>query len=231
MMTAHGILIVEDEFIIAQNLRQVLTDLGYTVSGHAFDAQEALDLLQQGLTSLVLVDIRLGQGMDGIDLVHRIRKDFSLPCVFLTSHSDRGTISRAKEAHPAGFLVKPFNREEIFATIEIALANVAETERNDYLFLKVGSYLKKVAYRDITFLKADRVYVEFHRKDAPPLIVRESLNAWEEKLPADFVRVHRSYIVHLPHVEALATATVTVAGVEIPISRQVRDEIEGRVRT
>jgi DNA-binding LytR/AlgR family response regulator len=78
-------------------------------------------------------------------------------------------------------------------------------------------------------LKADRVYTEVHRTEGAPLLVRESLNAWEEKLPADFLRVHRSYIVHLPFVEAVDAGSTTVAGKEIPVTRQVRELILGKL--
>ena len=83
-MSGKRILIVEDEFIIAANLRQVLVDLGYDVIGHAFDAQEALDLLRQNTVDLVLIDIRLGSGMDGmaIPIPFRERKKCILRAIF-----------------------------------------------------------------------------------------------------------------------------------------------------
>jgi DNA-binding LytR/AlgR family response regulator len=236
-MNGKGVLIVEDEFIIAQNLRQILQDLGYKVSGHAFDVTEAMAILQEGDTALALLDIRLGKGPDGIDLAQAIRQDYGIPFIFITSFSDKGTIERAKAVHPAGFLVKPFNREEIYATIEIALANRPERQGQplepgprDHMFVKVGATLRKVQFSEVTLLKADRVYVEIHRKDGPPLLVRESLNAWEEKLPSGFLRVNRSYIIHLAHVTAVETGSVTVAGVEIAVTRQVREEIEQKIR-
>ncbi len=229
-MSSKRILIVEDEFIIAQNLTQILVELGYVVSGHAFDAAEALEILQKGQTDLALLDINLGAGMDGIALAAEIRRDFALPFIFLTSHSDKQTIDRAKEVHPAGFLVKPFNRSEIFPGIEIALANVQQESARDHMFVKVGTTQKRVLFSEITVLKADRVYVEVHRKGLPMLIVRESLNAWEEKLPPSFLRVHRSYIIHLAHVEAVGVNTVVVDGKEIVVNRQVREEILVRIR-
>ena len=228
-MNTQRILIVEDEFIIAQNLKQILVELGYAVSGHAFDAAEALEILQKGETDLALLDINLGAGMDGIALAAQIRLDFALPFIFLTSHSDKQTIERAKAVHPSGFLVKPFKRSEIFPAIEIALANVQQESARDHLFVKVGTTQKKVYFSEITVLKADRVYVEVHRKGLPMLIVRESLNAWEEKLPPDFLRVQRSYIIHLVHVDAVGLNAVTVDGKEIAIHKQVREEILARI--
>ena len=228
-MSSKRILIVEDEFIIAQNLTQILVELGYVVSGHAFDAAQALAILQKGQTDLALLDVSLGAGMDGIALAAEIRSGFALPFIFLTSHSDKQTIERAKEVHPSGFLVKPFNRSEIFPAIEIALANVQQESARDHLFVKVGATMKKVFFSEITVLEADRVYVEVHRKGLPRLIVRESLHAWEEKLPSSFLRVHRSYIIYLAHVDAVGLNAVTVGGKEIAINKQVREEILARI--
>ncbi len=228
-MNTKRILIVEDEFIIAQNLKHILRELGYVVSGHAFDAGQALDILRKGETDLALLDINLGAGIDGIQLAAQMRRDFALPFIFLTSHSDKQTIERAKEVYPAGFLVKPFNASEIFPAIEIAMANVQQESARDHLFVKVGTTLKKVFFSEITILKADRVYVEVYRKGLPMLIVRESLHVWEQKLPLEFMRVNRSNIIHLAYVDAVAVTTVVVDGKEIAINKQVREEILVRI--
>ena len=224
-MNEKRILIVEDEFIIAQNLKQILNELGYVVGGHAFDANQALEILQKGEIDLALLDINLGAGGDGIALAAQIRRDFDLPFIFLTSHSDKHTIERAKDVHPAGFLVKPFNRSEIFPAIEIALANRPLQAARDHVFVRVGATLKKVFFNEITFLKADRVYVEVYRQGQKPLIVRESLQAWEEKLPQGFLRVHRSTIIHLKYLESIGSNVVTVDGVDIAVTKPAREEI------
>ena len=224
-MSVHRILIVEDEFIIAENLRKILVELGYMISGHALDADEAIQILEEGGTDLALLDVTLGLGMDGIALGDIIRARFFIPFIFLTSHSDAATILRAKDVHPAGFLVKPFNKAEIYAGIEIALVNVVTPAPSDYIYVKISGQVKKVAHAEITLLKADRVYVEIHRVGAMPMLVRESLNVWEEKLPSEFLRVHRSYIVNLAHVASVEAQTITVAGKEIPVSRTIREEV------
>lgn len=222
-MSSKRILIVEDEFIIARNLMQILSGLGYDIAGHAFDAEEAMQILADGGADLALLDITLGQGMDGIALAHEIGARYGIPYLFLTSHSDAGTIQRATEARPAGFLVKPFKPSDIHAGIEIALANAAPKQAADHTFVKVGTQLKKIHYSEITLLQADRVYVEIHRKEGLPLIVRESMNAWEEKLPAQFLRIHRSYIINLDHLESIGTDSVIVAGKEIALTRLTRE--------
>jgi DNA-binding LytR/AlgR family response regulator len=227
-MTAKRILIVEDEFIIAQNLRQILTDLAYEVAGHAYDAQEALEILGQGTTDLALLDISLGRGMDGIALAGMMRDRYSIPIIFLTSHSDRDTIERAKEVRPAGFIVKPFHKAEIFAAIEIAFANAVDREP-PYLFVRVDGGQRKVLLQDITFLKADRVYVEIHCVAGHPLIVRESLHVWEERLPATFLRVNRSYVVNLQHVSRIDTDSITLGSIQIHVSRAMRDQISNQL--
>lgn len=224
------ILIVEDEFIIAQNLRQVLEGLGYDVAGHAFDADEALELMGNGGVDLAILDINLRHGLNGIELGRRLREDYGIPIVFLTSHTDSGTIGQAAAMGPSGYLVKPFNPAEIHACIEIALARVAPVEPSpSALMVKVGSSHVRLSMADILYLKSDRVYVEIHRRNGPVVLVRESLNAWEERLPTEFLRVSRSYIVRVSAIAEVHTHSIIVAGMEIHVTKVTKDEILERM--
>jgi two-component system, LytTR family, response regulator LytT len=228
-MNKARILIVEDEFIIAENLRRLLTELGYGVVGHAFDADGAHKLLAEHHVDLVMLDIKLAGSRDGVIWATEVRKKSNVAIIFLTSNSDAATVKRATEVSPEGFLVKPFSRDEIFATIEIALAKMRKEASQAHLFLKVGTTMRKIMLQEITFLKADRVYVELHRKDNLPIVVRESLNAWEEKLPGNFLRIHRSCIVNINQIDAIDTGSIVVGGVELPISKTGRADLLERL--
>lgn len=224
-MSKKRILIVEDEFIIAQNLKMVLEGFGYEVVGHAFDASEALEMLQHAPVDLALIDINLGSGIDGVDLGRTIRSQWGIPLIFLTSHSDANTIRRATELGPSGYLSKPFNKTEVFANIEIALSKVEMANAADHTFIKTGGESKKLFWDDITMIQADHVYIRIFRRSGPPILVRESLGTWAKKLGKGFLRVHRSYVIALDAIESLGTATVTVNGVEISISKTTRSEL------
>ncbi len=120
-MGTTKIIIVEDEWIIAADLEDRLSQMGYTVQGKAASGNKALALVAQHHPDLVLMDIRLKGSMDGIQTANIIRKKHHIPIVFLTAFSDTQLLERAKKTEPMGYLLKPVRSRELSTTIEVAL--------------------------------------------------------------------------------------------------------------
>ena len=122
-MTIPGkrILVVEDERIIAMDLCGALEELGYIVVGVARSSEEALRKAAEGTPDLVLMDIRLEGGEDGIRTAEALKQLWNVPVVYLSANADSVTIDRALETQPGGYLVKPYNQRSLRTTIEIAL--------------------------------------------------------------------------------------------------------------
>jgi CheY-like chemotaxis protein len=118
---APRILIVEDERLIALDIKQRLVQLGYEVMAIANRAQTALEKVAEDPPDLVLMDIRLKGSMDGISAAAQMRSQFDLPVVFLTAHADEATLQQVKAVQPFGYLVKPIETQNLRATIEVAL--------------------------------------------------------------------------------------------------------------
>ncbi|MBX7183966.1 MAG: response regulator [Vicinamibacteria bacterium] len=118
---ATRILLVEDEAIIALDLRQRLEDLGYVVTGIAVNGADALALAEATSPTLVFMDITIQGPIDGIETARTLTSRRDVPVVFLTAHADARTIERAKAAKPYGYLVKPFDERELSTTIEMAV--------------------------------------------------------------------------------------------------------------
>ena len=129
-MDQTRILIVEDERIVAADLRERLKRLGYAVSGIAVSGEEALRAVDGERPDLLMVDIRLKGGMDGIATVEEIKRRHEIPVIYLTAHSDANTVARAKTTGPYGYLLKPFDEHELRATLETALYRV-QMERHE----------------------------------------------------------------------------------------------------
>ena len=127
-MTPSSILIVEDEAIVALDLRLQLQELGYRVVGVAASAEAALALAAQHAPELVLMDVRLQGPMDGIEAAEALQRQQRVPLIFLTSHSDAETVHRAARTGPYGYLTKPYQIKELRAGIEVALTK-ARMER------------------------------------------------------------------------------------------------------
>ena len=122
-MPNANILVVEDESIIAIDIRNRVLNLGYGVSGAAATGEDAVAKAEELLPDLVLMDIKLQGEMDGVEAASRIRLDLDIPVVYLTAYANTSTLERAKFTEPFGYLVKPFDDTELKAALEIALYN------------------------------------------------------------------------------------------------------------
>lgn len=122
-MASVRVLIVEDEFIVAEDIKTYLTDFGYTVAGTAADAKTATELASETLPEIVLMDIKLKYGSDGIDAARQIRERWDIPVVFVTAYADPKTLERAKSASPAGYVTKPVTPAGLRSSIEMAIAS------------------------------------------------------------------------------------------------------------
>jgi two-component system, cell cycle sensor histidine kinase and response regulator CckA len=120
-MTRASILIVEDESIVAKDVRSRLTRLGYTIAGVTATGEDAVELAGNTRPGLVLMDIMLKGEMDGITAAEIIRSRYDIPVVFLTAFADDQTIQRAKLTQASGYLLKPFEERELQITIEMSL--------------------------------------------------------------------------------------------------------------
>lgn len=121
-MAVPTLLVVEDELVVAEDLRMTLSGLGYNVPGVAGDSDEAIALAGEIRPDIILMDIVLeGSELDGISTAEKIRAMYGIPAIFITAYSDNATIDRAKHVGPFGYILKPFNIREVRSAIEIAL--------------------------------------------------------------------------------------------------------------
>lgn len=128
------ILIVEDEAIVAMDLKRRLEKHGFCVCGIADHCENVLPLVEETSPDVVLMDIIIQGERDGIALAHEVREHYDLPIIFLTANSDSVTIHRAKATVPYGFLIKPFEERELVATIEMGVyRHKLETEQRLYV--------------------------------------------------------------------------------------------------
>jgi two-component system, NtrC family, response regulator HydG len=128
-MSAARILVVEDEAIVAEDLRDLLEELRYEVAAVVLSGREAIAKAVELRPDLVLMDIKLKGAMEGIEAAVKIREQTGPPLVFLTAFADERTLERAKTACPYGYLTKPFDQRTLRATIEVALNRYREERR------------------------------------------------------------------------------------------------------
>ncbi|OGC10417.1 two-component system response regulator [candidate division KSB1 bacterium RBG_16_48_16] len=119
--TEVKILVVEDENIVAMDIKCMLMKLGYDVLGVVSNGEHAVKQAEIMSPDLILMDIIIKGSIDGIEAACRIRTKFKIPIIFLTAHSDQKTRQRAKMAEPNGYLLKPFHEAELDQVIKLSL--------------------------------------------------------------------------------------------------------------
>jgi two-component system sensor histidine kinase/response regulator len=182
-MSKASILVVEDERVVASDLRLRLEGGGYSVCGLISSGEEAVQKAGELRPDLVLMDITLRGEIDGIMAAELIRRQHDLPVVFLTAHSDEGTLQRAKITEAFGYILKPFEERELYANIEMALYKHATSRR-----LRESERLLSTTLRSIS----DAVItVDAERRITFMNAVAETLTGWvcSEALGHDFGEV------------------------------------------
>ncbi|MCB0667313.1 MAG: response regulator transcription factor [Saprospiraceae bacterium] len=155
-MSSIRVLVVEDEPLIAEDIRETLDNIDFEVSGVAYDSDVALQQLATNTPDIVLLDVNLGSELDGIDIAQLINKKYQIPFIYLTSYADRGTVDRAKHTRPMGYIVKPFDERDLFTTLEIALHNYSQSQPKIELDINVlnGKLLGKLTQKEFEILKS-----------------------------------------------------------------------------
>jgi len=120
-MAKARIMIVEDERIVAGDVKRILQNMGYAVPAVVSSGEEAIKRAQEENPDLVLMDIVLQGEMDGIEAARKIRSRLDIPVLYLTAYTNTGMLQRAKVTEPFGYIVKPFQERELHSNIEMAL--------------------------------------------------------------------------------------------------------------
>jgi DNA-binding response OmpR family regulator len=114
-------LIVEDEFLIAEELRERLSRLGFSVIAAVDTAEEGIAIATRECPDLVLMDIRLKGEKDGVQAANEIRQQVDVPIVYVTAYSDQLTVDQVKRSEHDGYILKPFHARELQSTVEVAI--------------------------------------------------------------------------------------------------------------
>lgn len=128
-MGKKQILIVEDETIIAEDIREALRAYEYQISAIVSSGEEALVKVEEIRPDLVIMDIMLSGELTGVETAKMIRKKFATPIIFLTAYADENTLEGAISSDPYGYLVKPVREKDIRAAVKIAF-HMIERENN-----------------------------------------------------------------------------------------------------
>ena len=247
-MAKLRILVVEDENIVAKDIQNSLTKLGYKVSAVVNTGEKAIQEVEEARPDLVLMDIMLKGKIDGIDTAKILRERYDIPVIFLTAYADENTLDKAKLSEPYGYIIKPFKEKELQTTIEMAVFKhekdfkvkkerdlyhsiVENKEAKDSIFVRADYRLNKINFEDIFYVEALKDYVVINTLDNS-YTTHTTMKEMVRILPAkDFVRIHRSFIVNLSKIFSIKYPDLVIEGKMkvLPIGGLYRKELYGRL--
>jgi DNA-binding LytR/AlgR family response regulator len=246
-MDAIRILIVEDEMIIGAKISMQLNALGYEVTGILARGEDAIQHVKKSKPDIVLLDIRLKGKLDGIETAKCLQQNSAVPIIYLTASADEDTFARAKATRPFAFISKPFKQLDLQRAIELTIARIAADEigqvaseqdskeptfiLSDRIFVRHKDKMIKIMLANIIYIEADRNYSRIFTSEREYTLAI-TLKTIEEKLSEEqFLRLHRSYIINLSHIDEVLESTVVMGQKSIPLGVGMRDVLLKTLKT
>jgi two-component system, LytTR family, response regulator LytT len=218
MKNNFKMLIVDDEVLIAEFLKDELVALGYSAIELAHTRKQALQLLTEFKPHLVLLDIRMKGEKEGIEIAEEINNTFKTPFIYITAHSDKTMVQEALGTKPAGYITKPFKAIDLYAAVHLVESNY-EKINEQFLIIKDGYADVKVAIDDILYVQSDDNYIHIYTSSKKHTI-RNTMEWFKENTPEGiFHRSHRSYFVNVTKITKSTAKSVFIGDIEIPVSR------------
>ena len=221
-----NILIVEDELLIAEDIKTTVEELGYNVVAVAVRADKAIEILNTQKVDLILLDITIKGGINGIDLAEIVNQKFKIPFIYVTSHADSKTVTEAVKTAPQGYVVKPYSNSDLYTSIALAFENKKEetvtflpNTDKDHLFLKIDGLYHKLFYKNILYFRAAGNYIEVHQTDKKYLVRKTFKNLSKLITVNDFVQTHKSYILNRQKITHFNTKQVYINRQEFVLGR------------
>jgi DNA-binding LytR/AlgR family response regulator len=234
------ILIVEDEWIVSEEIKELLIKNKYDVIGQAEDAESALAIVHESPADIALLDINIKGDKDGIELAQELNQTNTCAIIFLTAFDDKYFLDRAKKVKPAAYIVKPFEERNLKVAIEMAFNNLSETAVEeghdnpyfvgDQIFIKDNSRFRKILLNDILYVEAVGSYTDIHFTTGKTTLAI-NLKAFEGKLSdPKFMRVHRSFLINTDKVDEYEGNSIYISQKSIPLSASRKEEFLKRFK-
>lgn len=236
------VLIVEDDELYAEQLKLLVEEMGYIVIGHIEHSKDFLKMAYALQPDLILMDIHLPGTKNGIELAQQINSRENIPIIFITSFGDDQTFESAKSSRPFAFILKPFSKKKLQRTIELAVSRLVFQEgvyngwkrdiiSQGHFYVKVSNKLEKLKISNILYIEVMNKDCTIHSIDKQ-VTLRIPLTELLEKLSdTHFIRIHRSFLVNLEHVDSvdLGQQVIQVGKAEIPFSKTYKEDMMKRI--
>lgn len=224
--------IVEDDLIVAEEIKGDLAKMGYSVLGNSDNYQDAVQEILQLKPDFILLDVNIVGPKTGIQIAETVLQSYSPIIIFLSAYSDRDTLQQAKTVQPNAYLMKPYDYNNLELTIDLAFTNrekallELQKQNTDYVFLKIGRAYTKVLFKDILYVEADGSYTVLHLNNKDLVLSLNLKNFLIRINSPNLVRIHRKYVVNIQLIESLDENFVILSNeISLSVSESYRQEL------
>jgi two-component system, LytTR family, response regulator LytT len=214
------ILIVEDEVLIAEDLKDILKTFGLKKIEMVHDKTSALENLRLNKPDIAILDIRMEKELDGLEIGEFIQNNYKLPFIFITAHSDIEMIKKIIKTKPVGYITKPFKKSDLFANINLAIEQLTT---NNKLFIKDGYSTHVININEIVYIESEGNYINIFTSSKKYLSRQNMESILLDIDSNDFLKIHRSYVVNLNKVKKYSSKEVIINEITLPISKTFYD--------
>ena len=226
--------VIEDELITGSLICDYMNEAGYLTVGPDISYAEAKKTFELESPDILITDVFLFGGLDGIDFAEYVKSKVNIPIIFITSTTRKDILERAKKISPAAYLCKPFNIHSLCSCVEVALDNFSKNitigsdeikKVKDAFFLKSGSIFKKVQLTDILYIKSDSVYNIIYTKSGGEFLFRGKIKEFAKCFAESLIQIHRSIAVNYKHISSIDEGGVYIEGQFLPVSQSYKKNL------
>ena len=245
------ILVIEDDRLVADQLTEQLSEIGYEQVTLAHDSTSAFDIFVNQKPDFLILDIGLVDSpLDGIELCKQLHTTRPTPTIFLSGFSDQATLAKVKTVPHSNYLIKPCSTRQLFVSIDraidefakvqqgaAAISNCYFTLQENHFYIKgSNSAYERVEVADIKWIETVRGGIELHLSDAKTYMLTASLNSFILQFQhPSLVRVHRSFMINKDNVSAIKDRSFILNGNSpkkiIPCSQSYWNDIKNQFKT
>lgn len=236
-MTKVKVLIVEDELLAAEDIKEQLLDAGYFITGIARTYEEALTLFKQDLPDLVLLDIQLDGEKDGIAVASAINKLTKVPIIYITGSAEDNLLERAKNTQPVTFVLKPFRAKEFITNVALAIKNFAQHNSVEKSLLSNAVFIpippsghEKVLKEDILYVEGDGSYTTLVTQHNKKYDITLYLSKLIPQLESDsLVRISKKHVINAHHLTKINKKAVWLGHEKLTVGEHYRKTLMQRL--
>ena len=215
-----NVVIVEDEFFVANHLKKILEENNYTVLGLFHDGETLLENLPFISSAVFLLDIQLSTKITGVNIANELNKR-KLPFIFITANIGDNAFESAIESVPVAYISKPFKEIDVLAGVALASKRLKSK-----ISLESGKEKLLIDPDNVLYVKSDGVYIEVYMQDGTSHVIRKPLKTVACELTDNFKRCHKSFVVNIDKITLIKSGFIYIDDIKIPNSKSYRENFE-----